>query len=174
MLIKWIIIIPRYLACDYITIAVSKRHCSQCQYKVQDGHITTSLLYHSHKFNHYYKIPYHPYCVILVNIYPQYLKTHKHCINFIQLHVLLFNSLPVLGLNPVPTLVTPVVLETDAVTVTAMTGTCNPGDSLVTVAREITHEWGFGTAIINSFWGILFVCVCICMCPWYMNAVVSP
>ncbi len=63
-------------------------------------------------------------------------------------------SLGLRQMNSELTLVTPVVLETRTVTLTAMTSTCNPGDSLVTVAMEIANQW----SVIKSFLGD---CVCV-------------
>lgn len=51
------------------------------------------------------------------------------------------------------TSVTPVVLETSMVTLTAMTSICNPRDSLVTVAMDITNQLSFCTSVIKSFPG---------------------
>lgn len=67
-------------------------------------------------------------------------------------------SLGLRRMNSELTLVTPVVLETRTVTLTAMTSTCNPGDSLVTVAMEIANQWSFCTSVIKSFLGD---CVCV-------------
>lgn len=49
-------------------------------------------------------------------------------------------SLGLRRMNSELTLVTPVVLETSTVTLTVMTSTCNPGDSLVTVTMEMANQ----------------------------------